>query len=284
MKEVSHLEQATANPRLYRPQRYFQMFSDLRVRQAAEECQFQGLALVSANLFESRAYEFATLTQGWLVSGLFIADSSQVSLADNFFPESFTALANPEFVDSLVTNDHDCPGERAAAGRIKRRSFSPDISKPFLEHFLGLSGVVHDTEGHTVQGRCKTFVQSPESTFIIRSDPLQKFCVELALRLVHRHDDRMGSQSRSIANQLSKFDSVAPEIFDTDKVRCIYTPGCRYFKARKSPPTTIKATPIPSRGLNRSPKKRNESAIATTTLSLSIGATLDTSPSWRARK
>ena len=56
MKEVSHLEQATANPRLYRPQRYFQMFSDLRVRQAAEECQFQGLALVSANLFESRAY------------------------------------------------------------------------------------------------------------------------------------------------------------------------------------------------------------------------------------
>ena len=203
MKEVSHLEQATANPRLYRPQRYFQMFSDLRVRQAAEECQFQGLSLVSANLFESRAYEFATLTQGGLVSRLFIADGSQSTLAGYFFPESFTALANPELVDGLVSNDHDCPGERAAARRIKRRSFSPDISEPFLEHFLCFSGVVHDTEGHTVQGRCKTFVQSPESTLIIRSDPLQEFCVELALRLVHRHDDTMSSQSCSIS-QLSE--------------------------------------------------------------------------------
>src|SRR6516162_11153572 len=101
MKEVSHLEQAMANPRLYRPQRYFQMFGDLRVRQAAEECQFQGLALVSANLFESRTYEFATLTQGGLVSRLFIADRSEVSLAGYFFPDSFTALADPELIDGL---------------------------------------------------------------------------------------------------------------------------------------------------------------------------------------
>src|SRR5215469_7968695 len=106
------------------------MFSDLRVRQAAEECQLQGLALVSVNLFESGAYEFATLTQSGLVSRLFVAASGQISLAGYFFSEPFTALANPELVDGLVSNDHDGPGKRAAARRIKRRSFSPDISEP----------------------------------------------------------------------------------------------------------------------------------------------------------
>jgi hypothetical protein len=57
-----------------------------------------------------------------------------------------------------------------------------------------------------------------------------------------------------------------------------------YFHARKSAPHTIRPTPKVSRAESRSPRNRTEITMATTTLSLSIGATFTTSPSCKARK
>jgi hypothetical protein len=57
-----------------------------------------------------------------------------------------------------------------------------------------------------------------------------------------------------------------------------------YFHAKQSAPQTMRHTPRLSRTESRSPRKSTEITMATTTLSLSIGATFATSPICKARK
>lgn len=60
--------------------------------------------------------------------------------------------------------------------------------------------------------------------------------------------------------------------------------GLRYFHARSRAPTTMKPAPIPSRTSSLSPSAMTAIAMAITTLSLSMGATFETSPNCSARK
>ncbi len=61
-------------------------------------------------------------------------------------------------------------------------------------------------------------------------------------------------------------------------------PESAYFQASTIAPRTISPAPIPSRKFSFSPRNAIASAIATTTLSLSIGATLETSPNLKCPK
>ena len=57
-----------------------------------------------------------------------------------------------------------------------------------------------------------------------------------------------------------------------------------HFIASTTAPTAISATPVQCRPDSLSPRKRNAKTATRTTLSLSMGATRDASPIFRARK
>jgi hypothetical protein len=190
---------------------------------------------------------------------------------------------------------------RLAGSALHYRALAPvehsRHDKPTRKEYKG--GVREDMVGAPERARRG---HSAKSRFVVLSGTSSESC-----RLVRRSFDNnrrlpvRTQRSRSCGLRdlrLGSFQMLRPHGGETSFCPATSSSSCRslagstelaevlphYFHAKTSAPHTIRSTPALSRAESRSPRKSTEITMATTTLSLSIGATFATSPSCKARK